>query len=299
MTAWRIGETEILRIPEQLGPNAMAPDAFFPGLDRALLDQHRAWLEPTYYDRAADRLISSIHSWLIRHNGRTILLDGCAGNHKNRPFNPRFHQLNTPFLERLAAVGTTPEAVDMVLCTHLHADHVGWNTRLLDGRWVPTFPNARYLFSRTEHDHWRPTAETPGPRAEVYADSVLPVVEAGQVDLLDGAAQLDTGLFVDPAPGHTPGHVVLRLEAPRQSALFCGDVVHHPLQLYAPEMNSAFCECGPEARTTRRRVLEHCAEAGTLLFPTHFGPPHVAGVRREGAAFAPDFAAGATARSTP
>jgi glyoxylase-like metal-dependent hydrolase (beta-lactamase superfamily II) len=293
--SWRIGSITIIRVPEQLGPSAVAPHIFFPDLDRDVIQRYREWLVPTFYSPQEDRLISSIHSWVIRTGRHTILLDSCAGNHKERPWNPRFHQLDTPYLARLAEAGVAPEDVDIVLCTHLHSDHIGWNTRLVDGRWVPTFPNARYLFSRIENDYWRlgsPRALRDPARAIAYQDSVLPVVVSGQATLLDGIHAIDDGLLVEPAPGHTPGHVVLKLDAAQgRRALFCGDVIHHPIQLYYPDWNSAYCELAEEARATRRSVLAYCADEPALLFPTHFAAPYVAGIDRKGPAFAPDFAA--------
>ena len=153
---------------------------------------------------------------------------------------------------------------------------------LRDGRWVPTFPNAKYLFSRIENDYGdprrNPRADADPQRGGAYRDSVLPVIEAGQAVLLDGAHPIDDVMLIEPAPGHTPGHVVLKLGDREQRALFCGDVVHHPLQIYAPHWNSGFCELPEEARVTRRRMLEHCAEHRALLFPVHFGAPHVAAI---------------------
>jgi glyoxylase-like metal-dependent hydrolase (beta-lactamase superfamily II) len=294
MESWQIGSVTITRIAEQVGPSSLPAGQFLPALERRVLEQHRDWLVPTHYAPEQDRLITSIHSWLIRTGRQTILLDCCAGNHKNRPSNPRFHRLDTPWLQRLQAAGVEPEEIDIVLCTHLHTDHIGWNTRLVDGRWVPTFPNARYLFSRIEHEHWKPTVggDSDPTRRIAYEDSVLPVVAAGQADLIDGTHAIEDRLLVEPAPGHTPGHVVLKLA---NQALFCGDVIHHPIQLYRPEWNSAFCEDADAARRTRRRVLDHCAEARALLFPTHFADPFVAGIRAKAGAYAPDFAAGAAA----
>jgi glyoxylase-like metal-dependent hydrolase (beta-lactamase superfamily II) len=280
MQTWMIGNTEVTRIEEQVGPNDLPAGSFLPDLVRERFDKHVPWLAPVHYNPDGDKLITSNHSWLIRTDRHTILLDCCAGNHKNRPWLPRFHQLNVPFLERLRAAGVTPDDIDMVLCTHLHADHVGWNTRLENGRWVPTFPKARYLFSRTEQEHWDPSVgdrriKSPG-RAEMYDDSVLPVIQSGQSMLLDGEHAIDDRLLVQPAPGHTPGHVVLHLADQGGKALFCGDVCHHPIQVYEPDWNTRFCEIPDMARTTRRRTLEFCAEQGALLFPTHFASPHVA-----------------------
>jgi glyoxylase-like metal-dependent hydrolase (beta-lactamase superfamily II) len=272
MTTWAIGSVTVTRIEELLGFANMRPEQYFVGFEREVLGRHLDWLVPNHYSPQHDRLITSVHSWLIRTGRHTILLDCCAGNHKDRASSPRFHQLNTPFLERLRAAGAAPEDIDIVLCTHLHADHVGWNTVLRDGRWVPTFPNAKYLFSRTENAFWdaKHNAE--------YVDSVLPVIEAGQAVLLDGSHSIDERMLIEPAPGHTPGHVILKLAERGGRAVFCGDVIHHPLQVYAPHWNHFACEVADQARATRRRVLENCAAEGALLFPTHFGAPHVVSI---------------------
>ncbi len=282
MSPWRIGETTVTRIEEQLGYGSFPPEQYFAGFEREVLERNLGWLVPNHYVPSENMLITSVHSWLIRTPRHTILLDCCAGNHKDRPWWPRFNQLDTPFLERLRAAGCAPEDVDIVLCTHLHADHIGWNTRLKNGRWVPTFPNAKYLFSRIENDFWDPAinvalADDPARRI-AYVDSVLPVVEAGQAVLVEGTHAIDDTLLVEPAPGHTPGHVLLKLLAAESGGVFCGDVLHHPLQIYAPHWNSQFCLMPDQARATRRRVLEHCAEHRALLFPTHFGAPHVAAI---------------------
>jgi glyoxylase-like metal-dependent hydrolase (beta-lactamase superfamily II) len=293
MSTWSVGPVSVTRIEEQLGFGSFPPEQYFSGFEKEVLDRNLDWLVPNHYVPAAHALITSVHSWLIRTPRHTILLDCCAGNHKDRPWWPRFHQLQTPFLERLRTAGAQPEDIDIVLCTHLHADHIGWNTVLRDGRWVPTFPNAKYLFSKIENDFWDPRvnvalAEDP-PRKIAYVDSVLPVVEAGQAVLVEGAHAIDDMLLVEPAPGHTPGHVLLKLRASGAGGVFCGDVLHHPLQIYAPHWNSQFCLLPDEARATRRRVLEHCAEHRALLFPTHFGAPHVAAIAAAGGAFSARF----------
>lgn len=291
MATWTLGSVSVTRIEEMLGFGSYPPAEYFAGFEPGVLARNLDWLVPHHYVPDGGQLITSVHSWLIRTPHHTILLDACAGNGKERQWWPRFHQLDTPFLERLRAAGATPEDVDIVLCTHLHADHVGWNTRLRDGRWVPTFPRAKYLFSRTECEYWDPRgkspelAEDPGRRI-VFADSVLPVIEAGQAQLVDGTHAIDDSLLVEPAPGHTRGHVILKLAAGGAGGVFCGDVLHHPLQVYAPHWNSRFCELPDQARATRRRVLEHCAERGALLFPAHFGAPHVAAIETRAEAFA-------------
>jgi glyoxylase-like metal-dependent hydrolase (beta-lactamase superfamily II) len=293
VTTWMIGDVSVTRVEEQIGFASLPPDKFIAGLDRAMLDKHRSWLVPNHYDPQHDRLITSIHSWLIRTRHHTILLDCCAGNHKDRPGFARFHQLDTPFLARLRAAGAEPEEIDIVLCTHLHTDHVGWNTVRKDGEWVPTFPNAKYIISRAENEYGdprrNPKADADPQRSNAYRDSVLPVIERGQAQLIDGAHSIDDGLLIEPAPGHTVGHVILKLTDGGDRALFCGDALHHPLQVYVPHLNSGFCEVPDQARATRAGVLGYCAEERALLLPAHFGAPHVAAIHRRGEGFVPKF----------
>jgi glyoxylase-like metal-dependent hydrolase (beta-lactamase superfamily II) len=302
MLTWMIGNTSVTRIEEQVGPNDLPAGAFLPGMVRERFERHLPWLVPVHYIPETDKLITSNHSWLIRTGRHTILLDSCAGNHKERPWLPRFHQLDTPFLQRLHAAGVEPDDIDIVLCTHLHADHVGWNTQLENGRWVPTFKKARYLFSRIEQQHWDPDigdrrTRHPG-RAGMYDDSVLPVIQSGQSVLLDGEHAIDDQLLVQPAPGHTPGHVVLRLTDGGQQGMFCGDVCHHPIQVHEPEWNTRFCEIPEQAQVTRKRVLEYCAEHDARLFPTHFAAPHVGRIIGKPNGFGLEFVAAQSGHST-
>lgn len=295
MATWSLGPITVTRIEELLGPANVPPGQYLAGFDRALVERHRDWLVPNHYLPAQDRLVTSIHSWLIRTGRHTILLDCCGGNHKNRPFSPRFHRLDTPFIDRLAAAGARPDDIDIVLCTHLHADHVGWNTVRKDGAWVPTFPRARYLFSRIESRYWdaaQNAAMRGDPRREAYDDSVLPVVARGQAELIDGIHALEDGITIEPAPGHTPGHVMLRIVRNGARGVFCGDAIHHPLQVYAPHWNHAADERPEEAALTRRRLLEHCAEQQAWLFPTHFGAPHVVAIKDVPDGFAARFITG-------
>jgi glyoxylase-like metal-dependent hydrolase (beta-lactamase superfamily II) len=288
MELWNLGDITVTRIEEGLGLSSCGPEEFFSTFDAAVFDRHMSWLAPTHYDVKANRLVSSIHSWLIRTPHHTILLDTCSGNHKNRPWNSRFHQLDTPYIARLAEAGVSPEQIDIVLCTHLHTDHCGWNTQLKNGKWVPTFPNAKYLFSRLEHERWKPT---PGneARAELYNDSVLPVIASKQAVLLEGTHQIDDLFTIEPAAGHTVGHVMMTAKSAGKSGFFCGDVIHHAIQVYEPEWNTKYCEDQALAAITRRALLERCAEDRALLFPTHFAPPYVAGVFEYAGRFSPAF----------
>ncbi len=294
MTVRKIGAATVTRIEESHGPG-FAPDMLLPDWDPAVLAEHGHWLAPRYYDPAANVLVSSIHSWLIQTPHHTILIDTCVGNHKPRPHFPRFHMRDTPYLARLKAAGVNPGDVDYVMCTHLHVDHVGWNTTLRDGRWVPTFPNAKYVFSRTEHDHWNPALNTTHPpeTAAVFADSVAPVIAAGQARMVEMTDRLGDTLLIEPAPGHAPGHVVFRLledaNGKGEEGVFIGDVMHHPIQVYRPEWSSRFCTDPREAETSRRRVLEHCAGCAARVFPAHFGAPHTGRVRRDGTGYRFEF----------
>src|SRR3954470_7434766 len=218
---------------------------------------------PGFYAAEEHRFISSMHSWLVRTPKQLILVDCCCGNHKNRPWMPRFHQLNSRYLDNLRAVGVEPEDINVVLCTHLHVDHIGWNTCLKNGKWVPTFPNARYLFTDRDDARWNPARNpaTDPKRADSYRDSVLPVIAAGQAVLLpEGLYTIEEGVVVEPSPGHTPGHVSLRLSDGGAFGFFPGDVLHSPLQVFLPHLNSFACEDAEQARATRRRVLEFCAD---------------------------------------
>jgi glyoxylase-like metal-dependent hydrolase (beta-lactamase superfamily II) len=305
MATWNIGSATITRIEEQTCLAGLAPEKHFPGFEREVLERNLSWLVPDHYSPQHDCMVSSFHSWLIRtgHGSKrqTILLDCCSGNHKPRPWVDRFNMLDTPYIERLRAAGAAPEDIDMVLCTHLHADHVGWNTVQRDGRWVPTFPNAQYLFSKTDADYWNrksnPKMEN-DPRRVVFDDSVLPVIESGQAVLVAGSHAIDERLRIEPAPGHTPGLIILKLDNSAESgtrgthgqrALFCGDVLHHALQICAPHWAHVVDEDPPLAKLTRKKMLEQCVESGAILFPAHFGAPHAARIVEAGGGWMPAF----------
>src|SRR5712672_3859057 len=235
MTTATIGAAKISRIEESYGPFFEAK-AFFTDWRDEIVAEHMPWMVPDHFDPASGYLKLSIHSWLIEIGGRTILIDTCVGNHKPRAARPFWDQLNTPYLDRLAAAGVRPEQIDYVMCTHLHVDHVGWNTRLENGRWVPTFPKARYVFGKTEFDYWTEMhAKTPVPP---FGDSVLPIVEAKQAEIAWDDHRIGDHARILPTPGHTPGHVAFCFGRGRDDAVVSGDLMHSPLQTRYPELSA-------------------------------------------------------------
>lgn len=285
-TSWQIGKVTVTRIEELLGPS-FRPEDLFASWDPAVLKEHGHWMAPHFYQPSTNQVMMSVHSWLIRTEHHTILVDTCCGNAKNRPESPHFHQLNQPYLDRLKSAGVNPEDVDYVLCTHLHVDHVGWNTRLIDGRWVPTFPNAKYVFSLEELNFWDPAKNPHLPQEprDVFADSVLPVIAAKQAHVVSMTDQLSDTLLIEPSPGHSPGHIILRLISGQDEGVFIGDVMHHPIQIYRPEWNSRFCMDPMEAVISRKKVLNHCVEHHAIVFPAHFGAPHAGRIQSDGKTF--------------
>jgi len=271
---YKLGELEIHRAIESEVP-IFDTFSFFPDATKEVVEANKDWLMPRYIDPKTIEVILCIQSYVIKTLHHTILVDTCVGNHKSRPARPSWHMQNSPFIEELAGVGVQPEEVDFVLCTHLHVDHVGWNTKLLDGRWVPTFPNAKYIFSRNEFELWAARYEKGEtvPVPLVYEDSVLPIVEAGQAIIVEDTHQIDDGMWLEPAPGHTPGHVMLNLKSGEERALMSGDVIHHPLQLIRPDWSSRACEDPHLSAVSRTQMLERIADTNTLLCPAHFGSP--------------------------
>ena len=287
----RIGSILVERIEERLGLG-FQPHELFPAFEPRMLEPLRHWIEPTFYHAVENRFRTSIHSWLLHTPNHLVLVDTCVGNHKQRPQVPRFNMCDTPWLSRLAEVGVRPEDIGYVMCTHLHCDHVGWNTRLVDGRWVPTFPNARYLFSRKEFSRWdvrRAEYQHRHINDHVFQDSILPVVESGQMTLMDDGYELDGVLTVEPAPGHTLGHVCIRISSEGKRAYCSGDIFHHPLQIYHPELYTGFDDDQALGIETRRRLLSVCAEENALLLPTHFAEPHACFVRPCGGGYVAEF----------
>jgi glyoxylase-like metal-dependent hydrolase (beta-lactamase superfamily II) len=291
-SALRIGEITIDRIIEQEGAFLPALDVL-PALTPALLEENRHWLEPTALD-ATGNLRLCVQSFIVRTPHHTVLIDSCIGNDKPRPARPNWNMKSDDrFMRGLSAVGLGVSDIDFVMCTHLHVDHVGWNTRLQDGRWVPTFPNARYVFTQTEYAYWEQQhALAPVP---VFADSVLPVMQAGRAELVGSEHALGDHVRLLPTPGHTPGHVsvMLRGGAPgagkfgtdTPAAVVSGDLIHSPLQARYPELSTRFDVDMAAAAVTRRAFLERFCDTETVCCMTHFPSPSVGRLTRWGGGF--------------
>jgi glyoxylase-like metal-dependent hydrolase (beta-lactamase superfamily II) len=226
----------------------------------------------------------SVHALVIEIDERRIVVDTCIGNDKQRNI-PAWTNLQTSFLQDLAEAGYTRQSIDTVLCTHLHTDHVGWNTMLVDGEWVPTFPNARYLLGREEWNYWNAQDEQGAMNESVIADSVRPVVDAGLVDLVAMDHVLCDEVWLEPTPGHTPGHVSVRIESQGERALITGDFVHHPCQMARLDWASSADHDKEQARATRERMFASHADADVLIIGTHFATPTAGHVRRDGDAY--------------
>jgi glyoxylase-like metal-dependent hydrolase (beta-lactamase superfamily II) len=253
---WTFGDISMRRVIESEAP-LLSPFEIFPDCTQAHLDANRDWLVPRFQDAAGGLLTITIQSFLLRRNGLTILVDSCSGNDKEARTRPQFRRAQWPWLARLAEAGVRPEHIDIVLCSHLHVDHVGWNTRLDNGRWVPTFPKARYLIGRREWAHWQAAGPAALVRTGDYiTDSVLPVFEAGQAELIGD-----------------------------DQAILSADLMHHPLQVRYPDWSTRFCTDPDAARRTRIGFFNAHAGTGRLIFPAHFPTPTGGMIERDGRDF--------------
>jgi len=279
-----VGDLAIHRIIEQETSFLPALD-MLPELTPEVLGENRAWMKKIKALDDSDVLILCFQSYLIRTPHHTILVDTCIGNDKPRPNRPNWHQkTDDTYLRALAAAGVSVGDIDFVMCTHLHPDHVGWNTRLENGRWVPTFPNARYVFGKAEFEHW--TAQNAKAEVAPFADSVLPVVEADKAEIVSSDFAIGDHLRILPTPGHTPGHVALAFGKGKDHAVCSGDLIHSPLQALYPELSPKFDVDPAQAAVTRRSFLERYCDTDTLCCMAHFPSPSAGRIRRKGNGFA-------------
>jgi glyoxylase-like metal-dependent hydrolase (beta-lactamase superfamily II) len=282
---WRIGRVTVTKIVELEvtgGSRFILPQATYEEILPI------GWLRPHFADERG-RLKMSIHALLVETPDRRIIVDTCLGNDKENRRIPTWNNLQGPFLADLAAAGFPRESIDTVLCTHLHVDHVGWNTMLVDGpdgrkTWVPTFPRARYLMGRVEFAHWREQHDR-DDMAAVFADSVAPITDAGLADLVETDHRICDELKLVPTIGHTPGHVSVAIASDGEEALITGDFMHHPCQIARPHWSSTADSDPDEARRTRERMLGELADRPVLVIGTHFAGATAGRVVRDGATY--------------
>jgi glyoxylase-like metal-dependent hydrolase (beta-lactamase superfamily II) len=260
---------------------------FLPNLTKEVLDENRSWLHPAALD-ANDNLVLCFQSYVIQTGKHNILVDSCIGNDKDRTARPLWHKKkDDAFMKGLAAAGLTVNDIDFVLCTHLHVDHIGWNTRLENGRWVPTFPKARYIFSKTELDFWLDEAKkTDLPQ---IVDSVIPIVEANACDIVTSDHSLNDLITLIPTPGHTIDHYAVTLGKDGKDAVFTGDLIHTPLQALYPELTMRVDYNPAQGAASRKKFLETYCDTTTLCCFAHFPSPSKGYVKRWGNGFKCDY----------
>jgi len=291
MEAAKIGAFTVEAVREM--GSKIAPVDLFPEATPERLAEHRHWLEP-HFMTPDGRFRFVIRTYVVKTGRSTILVDTCYGNHKQRSkMDVGGNMLQTRYLEDLAALGVPPESVDFVFCTHLHPDHVGWNTTLVDGRWVPTFPKAQYLFGAAD---WSYFSSVPigGYGNESLVDSVIPIVEAGQAVFYTGEHELETGVVTAPSPGHTPGHSCLRLDSAGERGLVIGDLMHHPIQCAEPGWELTVGGQSPtmdieECARSRLLCLEEAGESGAFVFGAHWDLPRLGRVKADRSAWRVDL----------
>nr|WP_041757837.1 MBL fold metallo-hydrolase [Bradyrhizobium sp. ORS 278] len=283
MLTFSINDTAIHRIIEQETTFLPARE-MFPDLTPEMLAAERTALQAAKALDAQDMLILCFQSYVVKTPHHTILIDSCIGNDKPRARPVWNMKSDETYMRALAAAGVSVDDIDVVMCTHLHTDHVGWNTRLDNGRWVPTFPRARYVFAQTEYDYW--VAQNAKAEVPPFADSVLPVVEANRADIVGGDFAIGDHVRLLPTPGHTPGHVAIAVGKERDDAVFAGDLIHSPLQLAYPELSPKFDVDGKLAALTRRAFLDRYCGTATLCCTAHFPSPSIGRIGRKGNAFA-------------
>ena len=265
-----IGDIVISKLIEDLHP--FHTKTGLPDATPDVFETNKEWLAPHLYDFAADTLLLSFNTYIVCTPKYTILVDTCIGNDKERPWSELWHHRSGPYLDQMIAMDVAPESVDYVMCTHLHADHVGWNTRLLDGRWVPTFPNAKYIFSQRDYDHYAGT-DPDDHSHSAFRDSVLPIVEAGQAVMINDDFSIDDTVTILPTPGHTPGHYCVRLQSKGAEAILTGDLMHFGVQVARPDWSAVFCVDGVASAVTRKKFIDAYADSDVLIMPAHFPGP--------------------------
>ena len=273
---WQVGDVRITQVVElttaSLGPHLL------PQATPAAM-QSIPWMAPFIDERG--RIVLSMHALVVESLGQTIVVDTCIGNDKSRTY-PKWNNMQGDFLQRFSAAGFSTQQVDTVLCTHMHVDHVGWNTRWQDGAWLPTFPRAEYLFAEDEWQYWREQSEEYGP---VIEDSVQPIFDSGQAVLVSQQHRLNEEIFLLPTPGHTPGHVSVHIQSKGEAAIITGDMLHHPCQIVHPDWSTTADTDQSMAAATRTAFLRHYSDQPVLVIGTHFAAPTAGHIVRDGVAY--------------
>lgn len=260
---WTVGAATVTRILEL--PPLDADPAIFIQTTREEVAK-RKWLCPDFADQEGN-IILHFQAFVIEVSGKRIMVDPCTGNDKPRSID-FFNKLDGPFLARLAEAGHPRESIDFVLCTHLHLDHCGWNTMLVDGAWVPTFPNAKYIFAQSEYEHLQ--GDDHGDAPALLEDSIRPIIDAGLATFVEPGYTIVEGVSLEPTPGHTPGHCSVVISSEGAEAVITGDLIHHPVQVAMPHVADNFCWDADMAHTTRRNMLDRVSRTHALLLGSHF-----------------------------
>ena len=274
---WKVGKVKITKIVEL---ETIGSTRFILPLASNEEIRKLPWLIP-HFATDEGRLKMSIHSLVVETPKHRIVVDTGLGNDKEGRGVPTWNNRKGPYLETMAASGFPPESIDTVLCTHLHVDHVGWNTRLIDGTWVPTFPNARYLFGRTEYEHWRDHSDTED-KVAVFKDSVQPIVDAGRAEFIPSDFRLTQEITLLPTPGHSPGHMSIHIRSDGEEGLLTGDVAHHPCQMAHLDWSSTADSNPKQSVVARRELFSRFADTPTLVIGGHYNAGHI---KRDGEAF--------------
>ncbi len=284
-----LGRMRVHKVHEMDSPTPLLMN--LPGVTAEDIARMRRWYDAPgeiHPDPEQCLMTFGVHSWVIDIDDKRILVDACDGNHKNRSVEA-VHQLNTDYLGNLARAGFQPEDIDMVMCTHLHFDHIGWNTRLENGQWVPTFRNARYVFGQRDYDYFKANPEGEAVHFEAFQDSILPVMEAGQGELVEADfcahRAIGNGVWLEPAFGHSPGNVIVNAQADGAPAIFWGDVIHHPIQMIRFDLPFAFDADPVAASRVRQEVMARAADEQIMCFPAHFRGTSAGHVHRDGDLF--------------
>lgn len=276
ISSYNIGNAIIYQISEN-NKNYVLPKELFLSYDKSELEKHLNLISPYFYDTSTESLILSVHSYLVIIDNETILIDTCIGNYKNRNFYTKGNQLNTSYIEKLSDI-IHPSKINKVICTHLHLDHVGWNTIYDNQRWLPTFKNAIYLFSKVDYNYWKKMRETKDPKDITdgcFEDSITPIIQSGQAIFIDSKYKVNNHMYIESLPGHSPGHFCIYLSSADDEVVFSGDTFHHPIQILKPQWSTVFCSDPELSSQSRQLFLNKNANTGRKIFPAHFPAPTV------------------------